>query len=226
MYRIAAITLLIAAVMTALGCGGGSSSGSQSNQGTTSVVVTPATATVYQGMTAKFQAQVVGQSNQAVTWSVEDNFGTIDSTGLYTAPRDASGGPFHVVATSQAVPSAKGSAAVTVLVPQVTVAPATVTLAPGGTQTFTATVKGLVNTNVTWTVQEVGGGSVSNAGFYNAPQATGSYHVVATSVADATFSGSATITVTTSTGRLRPQAPCRTVVAFTRELCLLTEECW
>lgn len=205
------IALLIALVVAASSCGGGSSnSGSLSNQGgpppgnATSVVVTPATATVYQGMTAKFQAQVVGQSNQAVKWTVQDNFGTIDGTGLYTAPRDASGGPGHVVATSQADRNAKGSAAVTVLVPQVTVTPTTATLAPEGTQLFAATTAGLANANVTWTVQEAGGGLVSDTGFYNAPQATGFYHVVATSVADPTFSGSATITVTVSTGRFTP----------------------
>ncbi len=148
MFRIATIAWLIATFLAASGCGGGSGSGSQSNQAagglpqgsTSSVVVTPATANVYQGMTTRFQAQVVGESDQTVTWSVEkDGLGTIDSAGLYTAPLDASGGAFHVVATSHAVPSANGSATVTVLVPQVTIAPATVTLAPGGIQTFTAT---------------------------------------------------------------------------------------
>src|SRR6185437_15704925 len=79
-------------------------------------------------------------------------------------------------------------------VASVLVSPATVTLAPGGTQTFTATVKGLVNTNVTWTVQEAAGGAVDGAGSYTAPIATGFYHVVATSVADAAFNGSATVT--------------------------------
>jgi len=202
--QVAGIALLTAALMTAWSCGGGSSS--QGGLGTgTSVVVTPATASVYQGMTAKFQAQVVGQSNQTVVWSVEQSgLGTIDSTGLYTAPRNASGGPFRVVATSQAVPSAKGSGAVTVLVPQVTIAPATVTLVPSGTQAFTAAVVGLAETTVTWTVQEADGGSVSNAGFYTAPASTGLFHVIATSVADATFSGSAAVTVTTSSGRFTP----------------------
>jgi len=210
--RAPAISLLMALVVVASSCGGGSSSsGSQSNQGgplpgnAASVMVTPATASVYQGMTAKFQAQVVGQSNQLVMWSVEQNgLGTIDSTGLYTAPRDVSGGPFHVVAMSQAVPNAKGSAVVTVLVPQVTVSPTTATIAPGGTQLFTATTIGLANANVTWTVQEAGAGLVNDTGLYNAPQATGFYHVVATSVADPTFSGNATITVTASTGRFTP----------------------
>ena len=148
--------------------------------------------------------QVVGQSNQTVTWSIEQGLGTIDNTGLYTAPRDASGGPFHIVATSQAIPSAKGSAAVAVLVPQVMVAPASATLAPGGTQTFTATVKGLVNTDVTWAIQELGGGSISDTGFYEAPQITGIYHVVTTSVENAAISGSASITVTASSGRFTP----------------------
>jgi len=200
MLRVLTFALLITLGIAASSCGRGPSSGSPAG----SVMVTPATANVYQGMTAQFQAQVVGHSNQAVTWSVKDGIGTIDSAGLYTAPRDASGGPFHVVATSQADSSAKGSADVTVLVPEVTIAPATVTLAPGGTQGFAATVKGLAGPNVTWTVQEAGGGSVSDTGFYNAPQATGFYHVVATSVADSTFSGSATITVTTSSGRFTP----------------------
>jgi hypothetical protein len=86
----------------------------------------------------------------------------------------------------------------------VVVTPATVTLAPGETQTFTAAVKGLVNTNVTWTVQEATGGAVNDEGSYTAPIATGFYHVVATSVADAAFNGSATITVTTSSARFTP----------------------
>ncbi len=199
------VASLIALVIAASGCGGGSSSTPSPTQPSTSVVVTPTTANVYKGMTAQFQAQVVGQSNQGVTWSVEQGgLGTIDSTGLYTAPRDSSGGPFHIVATSRAVPSAQGSAAVTVLVPQVVIAPATVALIPGGTQTFTATVKGLVNTNVTWTLQEAAGGLINGAGFYTAPMSVGFFHVVATSVEDATISGSSTITVTTSSGRFTP----------------------
>jgi len=209
MLRNTACALLIAMFMTSSGCGGGTSPTSSPSQPSpqppTSVVVTPDTANVYQGMTAQFQAQVVGQSNQAVTWSVEQSgLGTIDSTGLYTAPRDASGGPFHVVATSQAVPSAQGNATVTVLVPQVVIAPATVALVPGGTQTFTATVKGLANTNVTWSVQEAAGGLINGAGFYSAPVTVGFYHVAATSVEDTTISGRSTITVTTSTGRFTP----------------------
>ncbi|HXY50173.1 MAG TPA: kelch repeat-containing protein [Terriglobales bacterium] len=119
-----------------------------------------------------------------------------------------------MVATSQAEPSAKGSAAVSVLVPQVSVTPATVTLGPSGTQAFTATVAGPADTSVTWSIQEAAGGSVSSSGAYTAPASTGFFHLVATSVADATVSGSATITVTSSGGRFMPTGSMRHARGF------------
>ena len=112
--------------MATFGCSGSSPADRPGPQPSTSVIVTPSQASVYQGMTAQFQAQVVGQSNQAVTWTIgPGGSGTIDNAGLYTAPRDLSGGPFRVLATSQVVPSAIGSSLVTILPPQVTVTPAT-----------------------------------------------------------------------------------------------------
>ncbi len=77
---------------------------------------------------------------------------------------------------------------------------ATATLAPGGTQQFTATVSGSDNTAVTWTVDKVGGGNstvgtITSAGLYTAPQASGTHVVTATAVADTTKSASATVTV-------------------------------
>ena len=71
----------------------------------------------------------------------------------------------------------------------------------GGTQTFASAVTGATTRSVTWTVQEGSScGSVSSAGVYTAPAAGTTCHVVATSVADATKSGSATVTVSVSTG--------------------------
>jgi hypothetical protein len=61
-------------------------------------------------------------------------------------------------------------------------------------QVFTATVTNASNTAATWVVTEAGGGTVTN-GVYTAPQAPGTYHVVATSVADPTKSVQGTITV-------------------------------
>ena len=78
----------------------------------------------------------------------------------------------------------------------VSVSPASVTLLPAGTQAFTATVTGTSNTGVTWSAT---GGTITNSGFYTAPAAVGSYKVTATSVADNTKSGFATVTVATAT---------------------------
>jgi Pectate lyase superfamily protein len=71
----------------------------------------------------------------------------------------------------------------------VEIAPLTASLHPGDTQLFNATVE------VTWSVQESGGGTVNESGLYTAPVVAGVYHVVATSVADPNKSAIASITV-------------------------------
>ena len=129
--------------------------------------------------------------------------GTIDSTGLYTSPQNSSG-TFHVVATSQANPAFTGIAAVTVQLPQLAISPAAVTLPPNGTQTFTASAVGFANNNVTWTVQEKGGGVINGAGFYIAPSAAGVYHVIATSIEESTLTASTTVIVTAFSNRFTP----------------------
>jgi hypothetical protein len=52
---------------------------------------------------------------------------------------------------------------------------------------------------VTWSVLETGGGSVDSSGHYTAPGIAGTYHVVATNVADTSKSDAATVTVYTTT---------------------------
>jgi Bacterial Ig-like domain (group 2)/Galactose oxidase, central domain len=200
--RVLSMLLTIAAAFGVWGCGGGSTSSPSSTPTPTpspsvSVTVTPNPAAVLPGGTQSFAATVTGTTNTAVTWSVQENSGgTINSTGLYTAPLSSTG-TFHVVATSQANSAARGIAAVTVQLSQVTISPAAVILPPDGTQTFTAAVAGFANTGVTWTIQETGGGFINGAGFYTAPSAQGFYHVIATSVENTTVSASATVSVTT-----------------------------
>ena len=191
-FHPSAIALAIAAVIGFWGCGGGSvlprsSTSPPTPSASISVTVTPNSITLSPGTTQSFTATVTGTTNTAVTWSVQESAGgTIDSTGLYTAPQNSSG-TFQVVATSQANPAAQGIATVVVPMPQVTISPAAVTLPPNGTQTFTATVAGFANTSVTWTIQETGGGQINGVGFYTAPGAVGFYHVVATSVENTTL---------------------------------------
>jgi hypothetical protein len=82
----------------------------------------------------------------------------------------------------------------------VTVEPETITLAPGATQQFTATVVvvGSTNEEVTWTAT---GGTISAGGLYVAGQDTGDFTVRATSQADPQVWGEATVTVAAASGR-------------------------
>ncbi|MBS1767176.1 MAG: hypothetical protein JST05_07230 [Acidobacteria bacterium] len=94
----------------------------------------------------------------------------------------------------------------------ISVAPTSVTLAPGGTQTFTSTVAGSTNTKVTWSVSS-GGGSITSAGLYTAPATTGTYTVTATSQADTTKKATATITVANVHVSVSPSSATLTVGA-------------
>jgi hypothetical protein len=82
--------------------------------------------------------------------------------------------------------------------PVVTVAvtPGTVMMLSGSSQNFAATVQGSSNTNVSWSIQEGAiGGTVTNAGVYQAPVGAGVYHLIATAQADPTRSAMALVYV-------------------------------
>jgi chitinase len=68
----------------------------------------------------------------------------------------------------------------------IAVAPQVAAVDPGKTQAFVATVTGVANQSVSWSVQEAGGGTITAAGLYTAPAVHGTYHVVATSHVDRT----------------------------------------
>ena len=68
-------------------------------------------------------------------------------------------------------------------------------VAPNKTVNFTAIVVGSANQQITWSVVEDNGGTITNTGAYTAPATTGTFHVTATSAADTTKSATATITV-------------------------------
>ncbi|MBL0311868.1 MAG: hypothetical protein IPP78_03965 [Holophagaceae bacterium] len=161
------------------------------------VTVTPPTATVQVNTTQQFNASLTGNPNTAVTWTVQEGAagGSVDSTGLYTAP--AAAGTYHVRATSVADGTKFGVATVSVTSApaiSVSVSPAAVTVSPLGNQTFTATVTG-GPVGVTWSVEEAGAGSITAGGVYTAPVALGTYHVRATSTTDPSKFGRATVTV-------------------------------
>ena len=79
----------------------------------------------------------------------------------------------------------------------VTVSPSSATVASGGTVQFTKTVTGTSNENVTWSVVQSGGGTIDQNGLYTAPTVStqSQFTIRATSLADPTKFGSATVTV-------------------------------
>jgi hypothetical protein len=77
----------------------------------------------------------------------------------------------------------------------VEVQPTSVQLPSGGNSTFAAAVTGAVNTGVTWSVVESGGGTVDALGKYVAPATDGTYHVSVKSVANPLVGATATVTV-------------------------------
>jgi hypothetical protein len=159
------------------------------------VKVAPATASIAPKGTATFTATVSGTTNTAVTWKAK--LGTITSTGAYTAPTTV--GTDTVTATSAANTTASGTATVTITsagsgVTSVAVSPSSATASTNGTLQFAATVKGgTTNTAVTWTAAE---GKITASGLYTAPASTGTDTVTATSDADTTKNGTATVIVT------------------------------
>jgi uncharacterized protein YjdB len=186
--------------LTVAGCGGGGGAGSGGSPTPVSVTVSPATATLAAGASKTFVANVANSANLAVTWRVQEGpaGGSVTSAGVYTAP--AAAGTYHVIATSLADQTKTGSATIKVSAGgppvSVTVSPNTATLVAGTIQPFTAAVSSTANTAVTWSIQEgAAGGSISAQGSYTAPSTAGTYHVVATSVADPTKSAAATVTV-------------------------------
>jgi hypothetical protein len=76
-----------------------------------SVTISPTAINLPPGATQQFASVVTGTSNSAVTWTVQEaNGGTVDASGLYTAPDIV--GAYHVVATSQADGTKSATAAV------------------------------------------------------------------------------------------------------------------
>jgi len=77
----------------------------------------------------------------------------------------------------------------------VTIIPPKATLFAGETQTFVATVIGIDNNTVNWSIAEEDGGTITDMGLYTAPKIQGVYHITATSRGRPEVMAVATITV-------------------------------
>ena len=163
------------------------------------ISVVPTAATIPAGGTLTIKASVANVNDQAVTYAVQggDANGVVTTQGVYTAP--ATPGTYIVVVTSNADPTKTATTTITVVAVStvgVSLSPAAATISVGENLTLTATVNGIANQGVTYSVQ--GGsanGTVTTLGVYTAPAAPGTYTVLATSAADASVTGTAVITV-------------------------------
>ena len=90
-------------------------------------------------------------------------------------------------------------------------APVSSTIAPGGVLSFSATLTNAPDQTVRWTAT---GGTITDAGVYTAPSASGTYTVTATSVAIPTLSASTGVTVTATSGVTVSVSPNRPTVGI------------
>lgn len=167
--------------------------------------VTPTSLRIAPGTTQRFTAWLNGSATDAVTWSLQ-NFSTpsptaaIDAGGLLAAGATVT--TFEVKAVNQATPSQSATALVTVA-SEVTVqivGPAASTISSLDALAFSAQVSPQgVNPYVTWSIQEgSAAGRVIDVAWYNAflpPTTPGTYHPVATSIADPTRQATIAVTV-------------------------------
>jgi hypothetical protein len=121
-YQAVGLAMLLVLAGILLACGG--SAGGSPPPPTARVTVSPPSASLFPGQTQQFTATVTGLSSTAVTWNVNGvaggdvTHGTVDATGLYTAPATVpSPASATVSAVSQANASKSGSAGVIVLTP-------------------------------------------------------------------------------------------------------------
>jgi len=85
----------------------------------------------------------------------------------------------------------------------VQITPARALWAPGSTNQLSASVSGTTNTGVTWSLQEGGlAGTIDSTGLYTAGQTAGTYHIVATSVAEPSQSAVAPVIIGPDAGEM------------------------
>lgn len=81
------------------------------------------------------------------------------------------------------------------IIPGIQIIPSAVSVSTYNTEQFAFVLLGTPTQNVTWTVAEAGGGTISSSGLYTAPSTAGTYHVQVASADSPTTTAIATVTV-------------------------------
>jgi phosphatidylinositol-3-phosphatase len=118
--------ICLCTALSLTGCGGGPTGTALPSPPAITVLVSPSSANIQVGSTQQFTATVSNTSNTAVSWSVDrlvggnTRTGTISSSGLYAAPIAVPNpAGITVTAVSQADSTKSGSAAATIMLPQI-----------------------------------------------------------------------------------------------------------
>lgn len=157
-----------------------------------SLAVTPANPVARVGETLTITAQPLEDLAAEPEWELQElhGGGFTQSRGYmvaYVAPPSA--GTYHLIARAQRPDGSRVKQTITVRVlADPKLEPAHPVLAPGATLTFSCRMRGLPRQTVTWSVDEVEGGTISPEGLYQAPARPGTYHVTATSTVDPSVS--------------------------------------
>jgi hypothetical protein len=169
-----------------------------------SVTLSPTSISLHAKQTQQFTPTVSTTSNSqtvAVTWSLNPpGVGSVSSSGLYTAPSTISTQQTVTVTATSVADSTKSAVATVTLLTgsSASVRPSQVTLIAGQTQQFTATVPGVSNQAVVWSLNPPVG-SISASGQYIAPSELVTHRqsivVTATPVANPNMVANATVTV-------------------------------
>lgn len=147
------------------------------------------------------QSATLAWNTQNATALVSSNFGAAVLNGSATVtPSETT--TYTLTVRNDGGQTAVGSVAVRVSPVTVTVTPSPAAVNVGESVTLTAQVGGAVDTRVTWSVQESGGGSITADGVYTAPAAAGVYHIQAASVADTRKSAVTEIRVRAASGTI------------------------
>ena len=171
------------------------------------VSISPDHVVVYASGTQQLFVQVENGSREAsVTWSLAPGDpGTIDGTGLYTAPSPINALQIvTVTATDTTNTTAKASAKIWLYPPPtLSVTPTAISLGPSGTTQITASVTNPPNALVVWSAEPDGVGAIDPySGDYTAPDSIASPQMVtvtATSMTDPPLTATAIISLNPST---------------------------
>jgi hypothetical protein len=175
-----------------------------------SISISPTSTTVKEGGTQQFTATVSGcGTNCGVNWSVPTGTGSVTQAGLFIAPNTPE--TDSVKAQVQADLTKTAMASVTVPAVAITISPTSVSVSPNGTQQFTATVTGTVNTGVTYSALT---GTINASGMYTAPGATGSDTITVMASAAPNPQANASVTI-----QNQSQNACGNTLSWTSSTC-------